>query len=161
MESSVQKRHSPPLQPCDKDYALVAEDESYATYCHDQQIDSDHTLYTWFISTPDEPLVYHAVDRATIFTAFDGKVLEPVYLNRSVNVRCQAQAVTGLGTQGGSRTSESVHLSRSVLLSPGTCDSVSSFSELYKSDGFTGHPEVRGTCTIIECVCASSTNKTQ
>lgn len=114
---------------------------SYISYCYDQQIDSRLTQYTWFVSSSNDPFYYRPVEQATIYTTFDGKVLEPVYLNRSANVRCSAQAVTTLGTRGGTRTSDSVHLSQSIL-TPGTCDSVSSFSEIYKNDGFTGHPEV-------------------
>ena len=137
-------------QPCDEDFLAVDEEAlSYAMYCRDQQIDSSLTKYTWFISSSpssslsDRVLDYQPVEQATIFTSFDGKVLEPVYLNQSTYVRCSAQAITRLGTRGGTRHSEGVYLSRSVLsLTEDTCDSVSSFFELHEDDGFTGHPEV-------------------
>ena len=120
---------------------------SYADYCRDQQIDSSLTKYTWFISlsSSSEELDYRPVEQATIFSSFDGKVLESVYLSRGAYVHCSAQAITRLGTRGETRLSEGVHLSRSVLSShQDTCDSVSSFFELHESDGFTGHPEVCG-----------------
>ena len=124
------------------------EEASYTEYCRDQQIDSSLTKYTWFLSFPpaspqSRVLNYQPVQQATVFTAFDGKVLEPVYLNRSMYVRCSVQAITRQGTQGGTRHSEGVYLSKSVLsLTENTCDSITSFFELHKDDGFTGHPEV-------------------
>ena len=129
-------------QPCDRNFETVA-DTSYTTYCRDQQIDSGLTEYAWFLSSSDDN--YRPVQQATIYTTFDGKILEPVYFNQSTYVRCTARAVTSSGTQGGTRLSDSVHLSQSSL-SPDTCNSTSSFLELYKNDGFTGHPEVH---TII------------
>ena len=155
-------------QPCDEDFPVVNEEaSSYAEYCRDQQIDSQLTKYTWFISASPtsqdfDNINYLPVEQATIFTTFDGKVLEPVYLSRDVYLRCSAQAITRLGTQGGTRLSKGVQLSRSVLSSPqDTCGKVSSFFELHTNDGFTGHPEVRlcvCVCTIMHvymCVCAS------
>ena len=124
-------------------------------YCRNQQIDSSLTEYTWFISSSpslssNRVFDYQPVEQATVFTSFDGKVLEPVYLNRSTYVRCSAQAITRLGTRGGTRLSAGVYLSRSVLsLTEDTCDSVSSFFELHENDGFTGHPEVSIFCISI------------
>ena len=139
-------------QPCDEDFVTVDEEaSSYAAYCRDQQIDSGLTKYTWFISSnspspsSEQVLEYRPVEQATVFTSFDGKVLEPVYLNHSSYVRCSAQAITRLGTLGGTRLSEGVYLSRSLLSSAATgdtCGSVSSFFDLHGNDGFTGHPEV-------------------
>ena len=126
---------------------MDSEASSYAAYCRGQQIDSSRTKYTWFISSSpssDRVFNYQPVQQATVFTAFDGKVLEPVYLNRSTYIRCSVQAITRLGTPGGTRLSEGVYLSRSVLslTEDDNCDSVSSFFELHENDGFTGHPEV-------------------
>lgn len=133
-----------PLQPCDKDFETIA-DTSYMAYCIDQQIASSVTKYTWYVSS--NGLDYHPIRQATIFTSSDGKVLEPVYLNQSIYVRCSARAVTTSGTQGGTRHSTGVRLSHTTLSSE-MRNSVSSFFELYKSDGFTGHPEVSGTVSV-------------
>ena len=128
-----------PLQPCDEDFETIT-NLSYTAYCRDQQIDSSLTEYTWYTSS-DETFNYQPVQQATIFTSSKGKMLESVYLNQGMYVRCSVKAVTTSGTLGGIRHSSGVFLSRSAL-SAEACDPVSSFFELYKSDGFTGHPEV-------------------
>lgn len=137
------------FQPCDADFAAVNEEaSSYAAYCRDHQIDSGLTKYTWFISSSsssslDQIIDYQPVEQATVFTSSDAKVLEPVYLNRSTYVRCSSQAITRLGTLGGTRLSEGVYLFKSILSSFSTDDdSVFSSFELHENDGFTGHPEV-------------------
>lgn len=126
-------------QPCDKDFEGVTGVSLYTEYCRDQQIDSSQTKYSWYISSDGSN--YQPVQQATTFTSVDGKVLAPVYLNHSINVRCSVQAVPTSGTEGGTRFGRGVLLSRSIL-SPQTCESVSPISQFYESFGFTGHPEV-------------------
>lgn len=121
----------------------------YTEYCKDQQIDSSQTKYSWYISSDGSN--YQPVRQATTFTSFDGKVLEPVYLNHSINVHCSVQAVTTSGTQGGTRFGSDVLLSRS-LLSPQTCEAVSPIFQFYESYGFTGHPEVSLPIHLCNCV---------
>lgn len=77
--------------------------------CEKQEIDNHLTIYSWEIST--DGVEFYPQNSGSTFISPQLQVLQPVYLQPGLYVRCKAQAVNGTGVKGYFRTSQPVELS--------------------------------------------------
>ena len=96
----------PSFQACD-----VAFNSSRDTLsdCERQEIDNHLTIYSWEIST--DGVEFFPQNSGSTLISPQLQVLQPVYLQPGLYVRCKAQAVNGTGEKGYFRISQPVELS--------------------------------------------------
>lgn len=99
--------HISHYQPCDP---LYPTGQAYLAECTRQGIDRSRTRFIWETSTDGSHFM--RLQQDTLFTVTQGQVLDPVYLERGLFVRCTALAVDVNGVGGYSRVSRPVQLTR-------------------------------------------------
>ena len=111
--------------------------EQYAAECLRQPIDPAHTVYQWELSLNGTD--FSPVRLNTVFTTSQSRILQPVYLQPGMLVRCSTRAVDRDHTRGYSRTSHPSQLSQQQL-----CEGRSGDQEalLVSYPVFSGAPEV-------------------
>lgn len=87
--------------------------KQFAAECRQQQINPAHTVYKWELSLNGTD--FHHVMLDTVFTSSKSRVLQPVYLEPGMFVRCSAWAVGRDHTRGHSRSSHPSQLSDQQL----------------------------------------------
>ena len=123
-------------QPCDPNYPVMHLD--YSTECQRQQINHSLTHYQWELS--HDAISWTLVELETAFTSVHGQVLETVYLEEGLYVRCSAHAVDNFHTQGYSRTSTAIQL---VAKCDPLCTGEGSLiASMATYEGFSKMPEV-------------------
>ena len=94
-------------QPCDPHYQC---EQNYTAECSRQHIDTSRTQFIWEVSKNGKQ--FTRLHQDTLFTSTRRRVLDPVYLEQGLHVRCIATAVDRNGVRGYSRVSRPVQLIR-------------------------------------------------
>lgn len=83
--------------------------DMFSGACESENINHEKTVYHWEMSY--DGTTFHRILQSTIFTSVNSQILETVYLQPNIFVRCFAQAVDHNGTLGHTRLSSAVFVS--------------------------------------------------